>query len=98
MRIELLVLPVCLLAAACLRPSESRAERDRRVGQAQAHGLEVRVRDGLAAVRSLDSGALSLWAGAPSLEVTLRRDAGAAHTWELEVKNCLPDAQLVVGD
>jgi Icc protein len=88
----LLVAPAA--AVACLRPSQDRAERDLEVGRAEAAGLLVEVAEGLAAVRDLSSGYLSLWAGAPSLDITLRRDAAAPADWQLELRNCMPDAQL----
>lgn len=98
MRALLLLVPMALLGTACLRPSESRAERDRTVGHAEAQGLRVDVQSGLAAVREVDSGVLHLWASAPSLELVLRRQASAPERWELRVDNCMPDAELTVGE
>ena len=83
-----------LTAIACLRPSESRAERDLEVGHASGAGLRVDVAGGLAVVRELSSGMLRLWASAPTLEVTLERDADAPEQWDVLVDNCMPDAEL----
>ena len=83
-----------LLSTACLRPGESRAECDIKVGHASAAGLRVDVDGGLAAVRGLSAGTLRLWGGAPTLEVTVSRDAGASADWELLLDNCMPHAEL----
>ncbi len=82
------------VASACLRPSESRAERDREVGRASRAGLSVEVKEGLAAVRTLEPGELRLWGGAPSLELELERTADGSTDWRLILDNCLPDAVL----
>lgn len=77
---------------ACARPSEQRALRDRSVGQATSTALDVKVRDGLAAVRSLAPGRVALWASAPGfeLELTLREPSSV----ELFVENAMPAAEL----
>jgi 3',5'-cyclic AMP phosphodiesterase CpdA len=88
-------LPIAaFLALSCLRPTEERAERDLEVGQAEQAGLSVNVTDGLAAVRSLTDDALVLWGNAPSLQLSLT--SPQARTLQLEIQNCLPEAELQV--
>lgn len=87
-------LVVSCLALSCLRPTEERVELDGEVGQAQLAELRVSVVDGLAAVRSLSDDALVLWGSAPGFELELR-DTGP-RVLELQVQNCLPDAELHV--
>lgn len=82
------------LGLSCLRPTEERVELDLQVGQAEHASFEVNVRHGLAAVRALDDDALVLWGSAPSFEVEL--SAPGARDFEVEVQNCLPDAELLV--
>jgi 3',5'-cyclic-AMP phosphodiesterase len=86
-------LPIAaFLALCCLRPTEERAERDLEVGQAEQSGLSVNVTDGLAAVRSLTDDELVLWGNAPSLQLGLT--SPQARTLQLEIQNCLPEAEL----
>src|SRR5688500_2048020 len=84
---------LALPLAACARPAEERAERDRSVGQAHGASLGIEVKDGLAAVRALEAARLVLWGSAPSYEFALTSDEGASVTVELQ--NCLSDAELV---
>ncbi len=81
-----------VLVFSCLRPAEERAERDQEVGQAARSGIDVQVDDGLAVVRELDEGELVLWGSAPSFSMSLELDA--PRELELEVQNCLIDAEL----
>ncbi len=83
-----------LLNSACLRPGQSRAERDLQVGHASGAGLRVDVEEGLAAIRELRSGKLLLWGGAPAFEMTVAREATADADLELLVDNCSPAAEL----
>ena len=85
---------VALLALSCLHPAEERVERDRLVGQATGDQLSVNVADGLAAVRTLSTPFVTLWGGAPSFRFTL--NSVGTREVELEVQNCLPDAELRV--
>jgi 3',5'-cyclic-AMP phosphodiesterase len=68
------------LLFSCLRVASPRAERDRTVGLAEAEGVSVEVRDGLAVVRSVASDAVSIWANAPALHITLRVTSPRALT------------------
>jgi 3',5'-cyclic-AMP phosphodiesterase len=83
----------CLLAG-CVRPAEGRAQKDLEIGRAEGGGLAVRVEEGLAAVRGLESGALTLWGNAPAFHVRLAPEAGAVEGWTVAVRNAMPDAQL----
>jgi predicted phosphodiesterase len=83
-----------VLAAACLRPSEDRAERDQEVGQAEHAGLRVEVRDGLATVRSLSDDRLVLWGSAPGFHAEL--DLPEARELTIEIQNCMSDAELTL--
>src|SRR5436190_23733389 len=88
---------LALLAAAsfasCMRPAQPRAERDLEVGSARAAAIDVRVEEGLAAVRGIDvdAGVVRLWASAPSLRVHLTAH-GAARKWTLAIDNTFADA------
>ncbi|HYQ17955.1 MAG TPA: metallophosphoesterase, partial [Polyangiaceae bacterium] len=83
-----------VLGASCLSPAEERVELDREVGRAQAAGLAVAVDDGLATVRSLSSTALVLWGSAPGFAWSVT--ANEPTELELEIQNCLVDAELQV--
>jgi len=85
---------VAFLALSCLRPSEERAELDLEVGQAERAELSVSVDDGLAAVRAFSDEKLVLWGNAPGFQLSLT--ASSPRVFELDVQNCLPDAQLQV--
>jgi Icc protein len=80
--------------AGCVRPAEGRALKDLEIGKAQGGGLSVEVEEGLAAVRGLDSGALTLWGNAPAFQVRATATADAAEWWTLVVRNAMPDAEL----
>ncbi len=84
----------CLALQGCLRPSQERAERDQRVGQAAGDDLEVSVSQGLAAVRSLERERLVLWASAPSFDLSLKLAKPAPERFELVIENCIPGTQL----
>jgi predicted phosphodiesterase len=80
--------------AGCVRPAEGRALKDLRIGQAEGGGLSVVVEEGLAAVRSLESGGLTLWGNAPAFRVRATATAEAPEWWALVVRNAMPDAVL----
>ncbi len=87
---------VALLAlgalAACTRPAEDRATRDEQIGRASIAGADVEIAGGLAHIRTLAPGQLTLWAQAPVLDLTL--DLAAAATWTITVDNALADLTL----
>jgi len=80
--------------AGCMRPAEGRALKDLEIGRAEGGGLSVVVVDGLAAVRAVESGALTLWGNAPAFQVRATAAAGASEWWTLVVRNAMPDAVL----
>jgi 3',5'-cyclic-AMP phosphodiesterase len=92
MRRHTLSVAALLLVAACLRPSEDRAERDQEIGQAEHAGLRVEVTDGLATVRALGDDDLVLWGSAPGFHVQL--ELPAARELTIEIQNGMPDAEL----
>jgi predicted phosphodiesterase len=80
--------------AGCVRPAEGRAVKDLEIGRAEGGGLTVVVEDGLAAVRGVESGALTLWGNAPAFQVRATAAADASEWWTLVVRNAMPDAVL----
>ena len=86
---------VVALLSTCVRPADHRSNDEYDVGIAESDGLAVTVRDGQAAVRQLSEQKLMLWAQAPHLEIRLQSDR--ARSILLEVRNCMPDAQLSFG-
>ncbi len=93
--VRMLPIFVCLFFNSCVRPAEERSDDDMSVGQANVPGLTLEVTDGLAGIRSLSSTQISLWAQAPVLELNFQSDV--ARTLRLEVRNCMPDAVVIVG-
>ncbi len=94
--VALCMVGASLLMLGCVRPAEERAERDLAVGRADSAGVAVQVQDGLAVVRELSAEQLVLWGSAPGF--SLRLSTEGARELEIEVRNCLPDAQLTVAD
>ncbi|MFY0562975.1 metallophosphoesterase family protein [Archangium lansingense] len=92
---------LALLASGCsMRPSEERALKDLQVGQVEASGVTFTVEDGLAVVREVAPGKLTLWGSAPAFHVRAVSSAGATEQWVVGVRNAMPDAELsaMVGD
>ncbi|NVB79896.1 MAG: metallophosphoesterase [Kofleriaceae bacterium] len=87
---------LALLAMACTRPSEERAEAELTIGQASLADAFVEVEGGLAAVRELADHKLVLWSQAPDLRFTLDIRDTAAGEWTLVLRNALTDSVLVV--
>ena len=85
------------LLLGCARPGQERTEADREVGHSASDALSIDVDDGLAAVRSLEAGQVSLWANAPRLRFQLRFGATLPETLRLEVHNCMPQSVLDAG-
>jgi Icc protein len=86
-----------LLAGGCsMRPSEERALKDLEVGRVEASGVAFTVEDGLAVVRKVESGTLTLWGSAPAFHVRAVSSAGANESWTVVVRNAMPDAELSV--
>ncbi|WP_342377949.1 metallophosphoesterase [Myxococcus stipitatus] len=92
-------IPGVLLAVVltgCFRPAENRAVRDSKVGQAEGGGLSLQVEDGLAAVRHLGAGEVTLWGNAPVFTARTTLSASAPGQWLITVRNAMPDAELSV--
>jgi predicted phosphodiesterase len=92
-----LVLVAALPAAlglGCLHSAEERAHRDETIGSAALDNTKIAVTDGLAAVRRFESGFLTLWAKAPSIEIEIARSESAPASWVLTIENTMPDAVL----
>ncbi len=87
----LLALTLC----GCLRPGEERPDLDLDVGVASIEGLSVQVVDGQATIRELGPNEMILWAQAPVLELHI--SPGAPTKLHLTVLNCMPGAELRVG-
>jgi predicted phosphodiesterase len=79
-------------ALSCLDVAEGRARRDLEVGKASSGDAHVVVDAGLAAVRRIAPGELSLWAGAPALSIRLSDARGGP--WNIRIENLLADAEL----
>ncbi|MCA9540483.1 MAG: metallophosphoesterase [Myxococcales bacterium] len=92
MRALLLLVPA--LFAGCLRPGEEQADLDREVGRASIAEASIAVDGGTAAVRALTPGAITLWAGGPTIEADLT--VAEAGRWTLTVQNALPEGRLTV--
>jgi hypothetical protein len=95
--------PACVFAIAaalfvstCVRPADERSDDEYEVGIAEMAGLSVDVVDGQAAVRELSQGKLMLWAQAPQVEIRLQSDE--AQALRLELRNCMPGAELTLGE
>ena len=87
--------PALLAAGAgCVEVADGRARRDARIGQAEAAGISVQVRGGLATVYELTPATLHLWLQAPDVTLDLVTAAGAPPI-EIIAGNALSDAALV---
>jgi 3',5'-cyclic-AMP phosphodiesterase len=76
----------------CERPSQDRAIKDREVGHSSSESIDVHVSGGLAAVRALAAGRVTLWSSAPGFELELV--SHREQTILLEVENAMPAAEL----
>jgi predicted phosphodiesterase len=87
-----------ILAAGCaIRPAQDRAELDREVGEVRMGGVTWSVDDGLAQFVESEPSRLVAWAQAPALDLeTSPEDPDATDSWELELRNVMPDGELVV--
>ncbi len=85
---------LALALAGCVDVADERAARDARIGQVDDEALGVEIEDGLAHVRALEPGALTLWAQAPVLR--MRLDVRRGGPWRVTVRNAMADARLCV--
>ncbi len=92
-----LVLGAFWLVLGCARPGEERARQDELVGRAQSDVLGVEVEEGHAVVRAIGDGQVSLWANAPRLRIDLSFLAPPPAELRLDVRNCMPAAELDSG-
>ncbi|QRO03014.1 metallophosphoesterase [Archangium violaceum] len=88
------ILALALGAAGCTRPAEERALKEQEIGRVEISGVAFTVEDGLAVVRQMEPGALTLWGSAPAFHVRAVASAGATESWTLRVRNAMPDAEL----
>ncbi|XXF78434.1 metallophosphoesterase [Myxococcaceae bacterium GXIMD 01537] len=84
-----------LAVAGCTRPAEDRAVKDLEVGRSHGAGVTLNVEDGLATVRGVSDGTVTLWAQAPAFRVRATAAQGSPLTWTLVVRNAMPEARLV---
>ncbi len=89
---KLPLLASIVMLSTCVRPADNRSDDEYEVGIAASAGIDVLVVDGQAAVRQLSADRLVLWSQAPVLEIQVQSDAARELT--LEVRNCMPDAEL----
>lgn len=80
--------------AGCTRLAENRAMSDLEIGRGEAGGVAVEIEEGRAHIRAIEPGAMTLWAQAPELAITLEVGAGATRDWTITIDNVLADAQL----
>ncbi len=85
---------LALSRLACVGVTDERSRRDETLGKGSAEGTTFEVVDGLAAVRKLEPGAVSLWAKAPSIAIRVTRSESAPADFILTVDNALADAVL----
>lgn len=83
-----------LCSGSCIRPTESRAERDLEIGKTRVGAVSFRVSGGLAAIRSAKAGELSLWSSAPAWTMTAKAEQDATTSWTISLHNVLQDATL----
>ncbi|WP_428264290.1 metallophosphoesterase family protein [Haliangium sp.] len=93
-------LAALVAAPGCLYDGDDRAVSDLTIGTASAEGAEIEVVDGLAHVVEVtagsdgESGRITLWAAAPTFELRLAVDPDRGREWQVEVRNCMPDAVM----
>lgn len=89
-RIRLLA---CLaFCCQCVSTSDDRAAFDEEVGHAATEEAELIIDEGLAAIRALQPGDVTLWTSAPAW--TGRFTTSEPTRWRFVVDNALPDAEL----
>ena len=93
----MVLLGLAASTAGCLTVADERARRDLEIGKASAEGVTVVVDEGLAHVRQLAPGVLTLWAQSPVVALTITREGAAAQVpLEITVENALGDAALTL--
>lgn len=89
---------LAMMVSGCLNVAEDRARVDATIGQSSIDALRVEVDQGLAHVRSLRPGELTLWGQAPALRVRLTGGQGHDGVWTVRLRNAMSDAALRVTD
>ena len=84
-----------LYPTGCLREGRDRALGDLEIGADEADSVAFTSRDGLAHIRDLTDGTLSMWASAPVVEITLTAEPDARLDWTIDIENCMPGAELI---
>lgn len=93
-----LVWAIAGMSSACLDVAEDRARVDATIGQRSINALRVEVVQGLAHIRSLSPGELTLWGQAPALRVRLSGGQGHDGAWTVRLRNAMSDAVLRATD
>jgi 3',5'-cyclic-AMP phosphodiesterase len=88
------IIALALGTGGCTRPAEERALKELEIGRVESGGVAFTVEDGLAVVRKVEPGALTLWGSAPAFHVRVVASDGAAGSWTIRVRNAMPDAEL----
>jgi 3',5'-cyclic-AMP phosphodiesterase len=91
---RLAMIGVLAATTTCVQPADERSAGELEIGRASADGCAIEVDGGLAHVRGLTAGAVSLWAQAPAIAFELEVAAAAAGRFTIAVDNALPDAVL----
>nr|MBA3453002.1 metallophosphoesterase [Deltaproteobacteria bacterium] len=91
------MLALFAIIAGCTRPSEERTLAELDIGTAALADVQLRVSDGLAAVRELTDHRIELWAQSPVLDLELVVGSMAGGDWQIRIRNSLPDSLLVTG-
>ncbi len=92
-----LALATAPIAGSCTNVAEERARDDLEIGHAHGGALDVDVEGGLACVRGIAAGELSLRAQAPLLKMTVRVNDSAPRL-KLVLDNAMVDATLDARD
>lgn len=77
----------------CVTSSDDRAAFDEEVGHASTEATQLVIDDGLAAIRAMGPGDVTLWTSAPTWTGTLTTTEPAR--WRFVVDNALADAELI---
>lgn len=93
---RILIVAGALLAGSCLRPADGHVDLDEDVGRATIDRTTWREEDGLAAIRAITSGEVVLWSASPVMHLTATLAPDAPSEWTLEVRNAMPDAQVMI--
>ena len=90
-----------LLLSSCLDVASIRSKQENQVGSKTVDGISVKVKNGLATIRSLvvdgDQISLWLWVQAPNVEITIEyEELSVEKELELKMSNVMNDSSLQV--